>query len=57
MIKCENCWKTIKDKLPGDFLESAFVDVKDRGRLKCSTPCITYHPLPVLHTFGSRTNS
>lgn len=53
MIKCHECWKTLettKDKLPGDFLASGFLDVKDRGRLKWATPNL-------LHNFGSRTNT
>ena len=45
MIKCHDCWKTLettKDKLPGDFLASGFLDVKDRGRLKWATPNLYY---------------
>ena len=50
MIKCNDCSKTLETtekKLPGDFLESAFVDVKDRGCLKWATPNLYYTLLAV----------
>lgn len=45
MIQCKDCWKTLatsKENLPGDFLENAYTDFKDRGCLKWATPNFYY---------------
>ena len=41
LLNCSKCLETLettKDKLPGDFLENALVDLRDRGGLKWATP-------------------
>jgi hypothetical protein len=41
LLNCSECLETLettKDKLPGDFLENALVDLRDRGGLKWATP-------------------
>ena len=41
LLNCSECLETLettKDTLPGDFLENALVDLRDRGGLKWATP-------------------
>lgn len=45
ILNCNACLETLettKDKLPGDFLENALVDLRDRGGLKWATPNLFY---------------